>query len=58
MAAAPAELSMNGSAFVSDEWWYMDERGQVGPVSLAELRRNLSRLPDSDEIPVWSAGTL
>ena len=47
---------MKGSALVSDEWWYMDERGQVGPLSLAQLRRNLAQLPDSHETPVWSAG--
>ena len=36
-----------------DVWYYADEKGRVGPLSLEELKNTLTALPNTNDVLVW-----
>jgi uncharacterized protein DUF4339/zinc ribbon protein len=42
-------------SLMSDIWYYSDHNGQVGPLSLHDLKETLSTLAEPQSISVWSA---
>jgi hypothetical protein len=45
-----------GGHYVSDDWYYDLDGGQVGPLSLGELRQELAKLSRRKQVFVWRAG--
>lgn len=47
-----------GNPFVPDTWYYADKNGQVGPLTLQELKATLStfRNADASDVLVWRDG--
>ena len=41
---------------LSDIWYYADYKGQVGPLTLQELRETLPRFSEPENVLVWRAG--
>jgi hypothetical protein len=41
---------------VSDIWYYADERGQIGPLTLQQLRETLATLSNAKDVLVWCDG--
>jgi hypothetical protein len=39
---------------VPDVWYYVDQRGKVGPLSLEELKRTLVTHPNASDVLVWA----
>ena len=41
---------------MSDNWYYADSEGAVGPFSLQELKGTLATVPDAQRVLVWCEG--
>jgi hypothetical protein len=41
---------------VSDIWYFADQQGQVGPLSLQELKDTLANVSDTRDVLVWRDG--
>jgi hypothetical protein len=40
----------------SDDWYYADAAGQVGPLTIQELKKELATIPDAKSLLVWCEG--
>ena len=45
-----------GKLAVSDTWHYIDDTGQVGPVSFEQLRKTLANCQNPRDVFVWRVG--
>jgi hypothetical protein len=41
---------------VSDHWYYADDDGQAGPVTLKQLKEALATFASPEDIHVWCVG--
>jgi hypothetical protein len=42
-----------GSWFMRDSWYYAVPEGQIGPITLQELKETLPNLPNAKDVYIW-----
>jgi hypothetical protein len=47
---------MRGEWFMRDSWYYSVPEGQVGPITLEELKHTLPTLPNAQDVYIWHDG--
>ncbi|WP_410052566.1 DUF4339 domain-containing protein [Bradyrhizobium sp. SZCCHNR1070] len=53
---SPQSLKRQGESALSDIWYYTDYKGQVGPVSVQQLKDVLARVSEPASVLVWRDG--